>query len=65
MRGDMTIDVKAKLAVPNETARRCMAILEMWLDDNSNKNIVCDLVPCADGVKHRLRIETLKREARA
>ena len=58
------ITVKISVSVPDEMAKRCMSILEMWMDDNPDKNVVCDLVPCKDAVKHRLRIETLKREAR-
>jgi hypothetical protein len=64
MNGNVTIDVNAKLTIPDETAKRCMTLLEMWMDDNPDKNIVCDLVPCKDAVKHRLRIQTLKQEAK-
>ena len=64
MNGEVTIDVNAKLTIPDKTAKRCMAILEMWMDDNPDKNVVCDLVPCKDMTKHRLRIQTLKQEAK-
>lgn len=64
MNGEVSISVTAILSVSDETARRCMTLLEMWMDDNPDKNIVCDLVPCTDMVRHRLRIQTLgKMEA--
>ena len=59
---ELSVTVKANMTIPDETAKRCMALLEMWMDDNPNKNIVCDLVPCADMVRHRLRIQTLEEK---
>ena len=32
--------------------------------DTLAMDIVCDIVPCKDMVKHRLRIQTLKQEAK-
>lgn len=51
---ELTVDVTAKLTVSDEAAKRCMALLEMWMDDNPDRNIVCD--------GHRLRIERLRQE---
>lgn len=59
---ELTIEVAAKLTVSDETAKRCMALLEMWMDDNPDKNIVCDIVPCKDMKLRRLRIERLRQE---
>lgn len=59
---ELTVEVAAKLTVSDETAKRCMALLEMWMDDNPDKNIVCDLVPCKDMKRRRLRIEHLRQE---
>ena len=41
------------MVIPDESAERCMRLLEMWLDDNEDANIVCDLI----GGKHKMRIE--------
>lgn len=59
---ELTVEVAAKLTVSDETAKRCMALLEMWMDDNPDKNIVCDIVPCKDMKRRRLRIERLRQE---
>lgn len=49
----LTVSVSARLVVPDETAERCMRLLEMWLDDNAAaRNIVCEY---KDG-SHRMRI---------
>lgn len=53
----LSVEITAELGVSDETAKRCMALLEMWLDDNPEKNIVCDLVSCKDMVHHSLHIE--------
>lgn len=58
----LSVEITAELGVSDETAKRCMALLEMWLDDNPDKNIVCDLVPCRDMMRHKLRIEQLRQE---
>ena len=57
---ELTVEVAAKLTVSDETAKRCMALLEMWMDDNPDKNIVCDL--SRDMMHHRLRIERIRQE---
>ena len=59
---ELTVEVVAKLTVSDETAKRCMALLEMWMDDNPDKTIVCDIVPCKDMMRRRLRIERLRQE---
>ena len=63
MDGKTSITVNAILSVSDETARRCMTFLEIWMDDNPDKNIVCDTVPLLDGrVARRLKIRTLKKQ---
>ena len=47
-RDELTGEVTAKLTVSDETANRCMTLREMWMDDNPDKTIVCDFVPCKD-----------------
>lgn len=59
---ELTVDVTAKLTVSDETAKRCMALLEMWMDDNPDRSIVCDRVTYDDGTRHLLRIERLRQE---
>ncbi len=51
---ELTIDVTTKLTISDEAAKRCMVLLEMWMDDNPDRNIVCD--------GRRLRIEWLRQE---
>ena len=54
---DMTVEVTAKLSVGDDTARRCMALLAMWLDDNPHKRIVVERVETGDGFRHRVGLE--------
>lgn len=61
-RDELTVEVSAKLTVSDETANRCMSLLEMWLDDNPDKTIVCDIVPCNDVMRHRFRIERIRQD---
>ena len=35
----LTIDVTARLSVPDETIDRCLRLLEMWQEDNPDKYI--------------------------
>lgn len=56
---ELTVDVVAKLTVSDETAKRCMALLEMYMDDNPDSYIVCDIVEHNGVMRHRLRIERL------
>ena len=37
---ELTIDIQANICVSEETACRCLRILEFYLDDNKNKRIV-------------------------
>lgn len=64
MNGDLSITVHASMSVPDETARRCMKLLEMWMDDNPDKHIVCDAVSLDDGIRHKFRIQTMKSEVK-
>ena len=36
---ELTVDVHAKLAVPDKTIDRCLRLLEMWQEDNPDKYI--------------------------
>lgn len=41
---NLTVEINAKLAVSDETALRCLRILEIWQDDNPNKFIFCEKI---------------------
>ena len=36
----VTVDVEARLTISDETAERCLRILEMWQEDNPDKRIL-------------------------
>lgn len=48
------ITVQVGLEIPEETAERCLQILEMWLNDNPDTVICCEEVTTADGIYRRL-----------
>lgn len=52
---EITVDVKIK--IPDETICRCLRVLEMWMDDNPNKNIVVERVEGITGYHHIAHIE--------
>lgn len=53
----LTFKVLARLGVPDETAERCLRILEMWLDDNPDKQILVDVENMEDGSRrHKMKI---------
>lgn len=54
---ELTVEVKAKLTVSDETAKRCLKLLEMWWDDNPDADILCDTTMQKDGISHKFRIE--------
>lgn len=37
---NLSVTVSAKLTITDETADRCLRLLEMWLADNSNYAII-------------------------
>lgn len=39
---DITVEVKCNLTVDDETAIKCLKILEIWQDSNRNKMIICE-----------------------
>ena len=45
----VTFEIAARLAVSDETAERCLRILEMWQDDNPDKAILVDVEDMEDG----------------
>ena len=52
----ITVNVSAKIDVPDETVARCLKLLEMWSDDNPDKTIEDERVATVDGIKTYYRI---------
>ena len=50
---DLTVTVNANLTVSDETAERCLRLLEMWQNDNPDKRIEGEWM--AGGVAFRIR----------
>lgn len=53
-KSDITLAVTAKMEIPEETARRCMAILSMYLEDHPELDIQCENLVTADGYQRML-----------
>lgn len=63
---DLTIEVTAKLTVSDETARRCLKLLEMWQNDNPDKFIQGERIATTGGFRTYFTIvrrEEGKRDA--
>ena len=56
------IEIGIKVTIPDETVERCLRILEMWMDDNPDKDVVCDLIPYETGFRHEIHIETINQD---
>lgn len=46
---ELTVEVKAKLTVSDETAKRCLRLLEMWWNDNPAADIIKEIEKEKDG----------------
>ena len=42
---DVRISVTANITVSDETAERCLRLLEMWQEDNADKKIIGERLP--------------------
>lgn len=42
---DLTVTVNANLTVTDETAQRCLRLLEMWQADNPDKQVLGEWIP--------------------
>ena len=49
---DFSIDVQVGLVIPDETVDRCLRLLEMWLEDNPQCEIVGERHPLLKGGEH-------------
>ena len=56
MKGKLTVEVETKLTVSDESAERCLKILEMWQEDNPDKFIEGREVETETGRKTLYRI---------
>lgn len=56
---EITVDVRVN--IPDETICRCLRILEMWMDDNPDKNIIVEQVYGIDRIYHKIHIEDNRR----
>lgn len=52
------ITIGIKVQIPPETICRCLRILEMWMDDNPDKNIIVERVPGETEYHHKIHIES-------
>ena len=59
---ELTIEVNAKVALSDEMAARCLRLLEFWLNDNPDVEIICEKVNTTEGEKHYLRSTQRKGE---
>lgn len=50
------LTINPEVHVPDETALRCMKIMEWWLNDNPDKTIVGEKSMTTDGIKTELKI---------
>lgn len=53
---ELTVEVKAKLTVSDETAKRCLRLLEIWWNDNPDADIIKEIENEKDGITYKLRI---------
>ncbi len=53
---ELTVEVKAKLTVSDETAKRCLRLLEIWWNDNQDADIIKEIEKEKDGTTYKLRI---------
>lgn len=52
----LTVTVDVKLSVPDEAVRRCLRLLETWMDDNPDARIIVETLNTEDGIKHSMSI---------
>jgi predicted amidohydrolase len=55
-----SIDVAVNVTIPDETVRRCLRILEMWMQDNPDSAIIVDRELTTTGYVCHARIDRRK-----
>lgn len=53
---ETAITIGVNVIIPDETAKRCMRILEMWMDDHPDCKIECEKKDFGDHFEHKLTI---------
>ena len=54
---ELNVEINAKLSISDDTADRCLRLLEMWQDDNPNKFIEGERIITKYGMKTIFRIK--------
>lgn len=54
---ELTITVDGLLSISDETAERCLRLLELWHDDNPDKYITCEEIMLKDRIAHKYSIK--------
>ena len=60
----LSIEVKANLTVSDETAERCLKLLEMWQEDNPDLLIVGEKIQTTTGIKTVFKIVRRDEESK-
>lgn len=58
----LEVTVEAKVTVSEEMARRCMRILEMYLNDHPEEEICCENLLYPDGYRRELYLRERKEK---
>ena len=61
-KSDFSVDVDVNLSVTDKTVDRCLRILEMWLEDNPQYEIVGEWLPLVSGGK-RIILKVHRRDS--
>lgn len=54
---ELTVTVEGRFSISDETAERCLRLLEMWQDDNPDKFIECERKETEYRVMHKYSIK--------
>ena len=53
---EITIEVNAKITMSNEMTSRCLRLLEFWLNDNPDCDLICEKIQTLEGERRYLKI---------
>jgi hypothetical protein len=53
-----SLSVNIYVSIPEETARRCARILELWLEDDSRRDLFVEVIPTESGFHKRVRLQS-------
>ena len=62
--GLLSIEIQANLTVSDETAERCLKLLEMWQEDNPDSCIVGEKIQTTAGIKTVFKIVRRDEESK-